>query len=242
MSLKCSVFGHRFSDTDVSREREEQGSEVVITITETETCERCGETRVVSENKEVTTLETPSDIVGEGIDDGDPEPSDDAGSPVPERIDTGTEGAEVIEEAEGTASDAGDGRPDHPEQTGTGTASATTTGTETGTGAGASARDDDGVILEEGSDEPDRAPGEWPQDTDETDGEEWTPETEPGELRPVEDEQPDVERIGEAVTVPEGEFRCPECGFTTAVESSSLREGDFCPQCHKGSLTQGSGE
>jgi len=67
MSFKCSVFGHRYGDPEVERDREEQGSEVVITIKESETCKRCGETRVVSENKEVTTLETPSDIVGDDI-------------------------------------------------------------------------------------------------------------------------------------------------------------------------------
>ncbi|WP_436928305.1 DUF7093 family protein [Halosimplex halobium] len=59
MSIKCSLLGHSFGETTVEREREEEGTEVVITITEMETCSRCGETRVVSENKEVTTLETP---------------------------------------------------------------------------------------------------------------------------------------------------------------------------------------
>ena len=57
MGIKCSLLGHRFGETTVERDREEDGTEVVITITEFETCTRCGETRVVSENKEVTTLE-----------------------------------------------------------------------------------------------------------------------------------------------------------------------------------------
>jgi Zn finger protein HypA/HybF involved in hydrogenase expression len=45
-----------------------------------------------------------------------------------------------------------------------------------------------------------------------------------------------VEPTSSAVTVPEGSFRCPECDFSTDVESSSLRAGDFCPECHRGSL------
>src|SRR6056297_2765614 len=71
MGLKCSVIGHKYGDAEVEREREEQGSEVVITIQERETCERCGKTRIVSENKEVTAIETPSDIAGDMIDDGE---------------------------------------------------------------------------------------------------------------------------------------------------------------------------
>ncbi|MFT4946748.1 MAG: hypothetical protein ACI8TL_000984, partial [Natronomonas sp.] len=67
MSFKCSVFGHAYGDSEIEREREEDGSEVVTTIRETQTCTRCGEMRVVSENKEVTTLETAADIVAEDL-------------------------------------------------------------------------------------------------------------------------------------------------------------------------------
>jgi ssDNA-binding Zn-finger/Zn-ribbon topoisomerase 1 len=271
MSLKCSVFGHRFGDPDVEREREEQGSEVVITITETETCERCGETRVVSENKEVTTLETPSDIVGDDLEGesapegsaneadagggggtdrpgategdrpaADPTPSDrpatgTGGSVDPEDDDAEIVDADPIEEAEtGDASDGGGDR--HSTDDGTATeAGSGGTGSATDANAG-TATEDDGVIIDEDDEDEKRAPGEWPQeDTDEAD--DWAPPTDDGELRPIEEEQPTVESTREAMTVPEGEFRCPECGFTTAVESSSLREGDFCPECHRGTLT-----
>ena len=58
MGIKCSLLGHRFAETEVTEEREEQGSEVVVTIREVEQCDRCGAERVVSENKEVTSLET----------------------------------------------------------------------------------------------------------------------------------------------------------------------------------------
>jgi len=246
MSFKCSVFGHRYGDPEVAREREEQGSEVVITIEETETCKRCGETRVVSENKEVTTLETPSDIVGdelEGdeseVDEAEPatEPEPAAEQPEPADPPAGGVDAEFIDEAE---SDDGGiaGAPPADEKT----------LAHVPTAEGAAVDDaeersdpdeDDAVILdEEDEDEPveDREPGQWP---DEAEGDEeeddWTPSTDT-ELRPVEDEQPDVEPTSSAVTVPEGTFHCPECNFTTDVESSSLRAGDFCPECHRGSL------
>ena len=209
MTIKCSVFGHRFGDTEVTREREERGSEVVTTITETETCERCGETRVVSENTEVTTLETPSDIVNgtadEAADDGREAPARDGPD--------AAESAELIDEAEsGGVPSAGEGP-----------------GTdEGGVGTLGPHAEDDAVILDEDSQ---RAPGEWPDETE-------ADETGTDGLPSVESEQPTLERTGQAATAPGGKFHCPECGFTTAVESSSLREGDFCPECHRGALEQ----
>lgn len=226
MSLKCSVFGHSFGDADVTREREEDGSEVIITVTETETCTRCGETRVISENKEVTTLETPSDIVG-----GDTE-EDESGE---------TDDADIVEEAESVAEEAAGAKEEGGSRSGGGV-----TGQQGAVGGhGAASEEDDAVILDDDEEEEERAPGEWPQETAEEEAdteEQWASEPNTGELRPVEDEQPDIESTVEAATVPEGQFHCPECGFTTAVESSSLREGDFCPECHRGTLTHQSGE
>jgi ssDNA-binding Zn-finger/Zn-ribbon topoisomerase 1 len=249
MSLKCSVFGHKFGDPEVEREREEQGSEVVITITETETCGRCGKTRVVSENKEVTTLETPSDIVAEDLGDDDgAETTAEGETPAPDTpADAGDDDAELITETE-----ASEQFETEPEPAPSGGVADPATGTDP--------EDDDAVILDE-EDGEERAPGEWPQEEDgdgdeegderaetgerepgawpqEDDdaGDDWSPSTDSQDLRPIEEEQPDVEPTGTAVTVPEGEFHCPECGFTTQVEASSLRAGDFCPECHRGAL------
>jgi ssDNA-binding Zn-finger/Zn-ribbon topoisomerase 1 len=248
MSFKCSVFGHRYGDPDVEREREEQGSEVVITIKETETCKRCGETRVVSENKEVTTLETPSDIVGDDIAEdeeeeaadpsaGTPEPPAETPEPAAETPEPAVEGgddAELIDDAETEeTSEASDFDP--PDLGPTETEEAP------------DADEDDAVILEEDDESEagdEREPGQWPdeaEDEGEDEDDDWTPSSEQ-ELRPVEDEQPEVQPTSNAVTVPEGEFYCPECDFTTDVESSSLRAGDFCPECHRGSLTHRSDE
>ena len=226
MSFRCSVFGHRYGDPEVEREREEDGSEVVITIRETETCDRCGDERVVSENKEVTTLETAADIVaddlGEDDDDRQPpdeEPSDPPADETAPEIPDAESGAEVIDaESEEANSTPPSSEPATPEPT-------------------PDASEDDGVILEddtdENGDESERAPGEWPEEP-EPDDDEWEPPTEP-EPEPL-DTEATVEATGNAVTVPEGEFHCPECGFTTPVEESSLRAGDFCPECHRGAL------
>ncbi|WP_115864705.1 DUF7093 family protein [Halorussus litoreus] len=60
MSLRCSLLGHSYGEAEIEREREEQGSEVVVTVREFEECERCGDQNVLSENKEVTALESPA--------------------------------------------------------------------------------------------------------------------------------------------------------------------------------------
>ena len=56
MGLRC-LLGHDFDDPALQREREEQGDEVVVTVREEKTCTRCGYTKTVSENKEVTSIE-----------------------------------------------------------------------------------------------------------------------------------------------------------------------------------------
>jgi len=68
MGLKC-LLGHDYSAPEIERERVEDGEEVVTTLREVQTCARCGETRVVSENTEVTTmarLTAEAETVGEG--------------------------------------------------------------------------------------------------------------------------------------------------------------------------------
>ena len=248
MSFKCSVFGHRYGDPEVDREREEQGSEVVITIKETETCKRCGETRVVSENKEVTTLETPSDIVGDDFEDEDGDADDEEPTTTDEPEPAPVEEAEPTPEEPAVSGEGDDAEfIDEVEET---TAANTETVDMEGPALGESepaepeTDEDDAVILDETEGESadaEREPGQWPDEAetgadDADEAEDWAPST-GQELRPIEDEQPDVEPTANAVTVPEGEFYCPECDFTTDVESSSLRAGDFCPECHRGSLT-----
>lgn len=245
MGIKCSLLGHRYGEPAVDREREEQGSEVVITITEIETCQRCGHSRVVSENKEVTTTERPEP---ESADDApaDDAPADEAAGEDELEAENGadaeSEGLE-IPDAEGGAvvPDLEAEEPVDPAE-------------------------DDGVILDDEG--PEREPGKWPEDEGEAVAEEpaeaapewpeaedrdddpatgtvgeWPdePEDEGSDLNLIDavDDGPDREvepARSSTITVPEGDFRCPECGYTTAVEASSLRAGDFCPECHRGTL------
>ncbi|MFT4881934.1 MAG: hypothetical protein ACI9HI_001952, partial [Salinirussus sp.] len=74
MSLKCSLFGHRYGDSEVRRDREQDGSELVETIQEVKLCDRCGEHLVISETTEVTTVEAAGDGETEAETDA---PSDD---------------------------------------------------------------------------------------------------------------------------------------------------------------------
>ena len=268
MGLKCSVIGHKYGEASVEREREEQGSEVVITIQERETCERCGKTRIVSENKEVTAIETPSDIAGDMIDDeseddaaevaetqteqrdeGDPEEpveSDDelgvASADAVEAVDPDADDAEILDDGADEPA-GGDSELDDPSTV------ESVTETEEPVAEAEAVEDatdpetDDGVIIDgDGSEQAgdaDREPGAWPEEPD-SGGDDWKPETVLSDDDPEEEaveESPDVEPLGgTAVTKPTGQFLCPECDFTTDVASSSLRAGDFCPECHKGAL------
>lgn len=266
MSLKCSIFGHSFEESTVEREREEQGSEVVITIREVQTCTRCGERRVVSENKEVTTLETPDDVgmAPEGADDD---------TAVEEDV-TAESGTDTAVRADDDTAVEADTEPEPATDEG---AESPETSEERPPPAGGNATPetseeppvtDDAEILDDDSGTPDREPGQWPQEAEEDSErtgevgpdrgaiEEAEPESDTdaefidgsdeSDTQPQTNEWPSEEEIDAAsepdaggpgaVTVPDGSYVCRECGFSAPVEESSLREGDFCPECHRGTL------
>ncbi len=74
MGLRC-LLGHDFGEPELRREREEDGDEVVTTVTEVKTCARCGETQVVSENTEVTTMEQLTDEAAAGAEASGTDPT-----------------------------------------------------------------------------------------------------------------------------------------------------------------------
>ncbi|WP_254525309.1 DUF7093 family protein [Natrinema caseinilyticum] len=210
MVLRCSLLGHDFGEPDVEREREERGSEVVVTVQEYEECSRCGEKHVVSENTEVTSLTTETDA--DALPD-DPDPDVSTLETDTAETDTAqsdeTADAEIIDdEAEiidadaeiidadapaGATADAGD----------TGPADADDSETEPSTAVTADPDDeldlptdengnpvtDDGEILEDGREpDRDRDHGEWPDSDDvgppigaESEPAEW-PDTDEDEL------------------------------------------------------------
>ncbi|MFW5938819.1 MAG: DUF7093 family protein [Halolamina sp.] len=76
MGLRC-LLGHDFDEPETERERTEEGNEVVVTVREVKTCSRCGEKQVVSENKEITSIEQLRETAtGEPATDADPEPTE----------------------------------------------------------------------------------------------------------------------------------------------------------------------
>jgi len=178
MGLRC-LLGHEYANREVEREREERGDEVVVTYRTVETCDRCGERRIVSENKEVRPVREPTE---EGVTTG-------LGGSVTPDLDA-ADGAEPDQgmPAEGTPADDGvesasDAGPtptaDEPAvDAETPTTDEATADAETPTAAD----EDDAIILDDDTDDDggvsaDRTPGEWP-DADDTaaaaDGEEET--------------------------------------------------------------------
>lgn len=294
MAIKCSLLGHSFTGTDVEEEREEEGSEVVITVKEVEICDRCGERQVVSENKEVTSIAAAEADAedGDAVDSGDAttdemEERAEATAGAAPDIDAAEDDAELIGEAEGESGEDADERQAEDEQRDVDSMTHPESAAESTDPVGeVSAAEDDAVILDDDTEE--RDDGEWPEGDDETadgdaDGEsadatgtadptaaEWPDEygyeeesegavddvawpeedSDDGDdgddgWTPTEtfDVDREVEPAGAAtITVPEGEFVCPECDFSTLVEESSLRAGDFCPECHRGTLTHRSDE
>jgi DNA-directed RNA polymerase subunit RPC12/RpoP len=245
MGLQCSILGHAFEPAGVEREREQEGDEVVTTERELERCRRCGTERVVSESTEVTAVvdgeavglenDTAVDIeadpdveTGEtaesdptgdamsgmvdraGIDAGeestaDPDGpiassgADDAVTEIDDAADPASTGGELIESASPEPNDESvDDEPPDPDS-------------------------EDAEILTDDAD-PDRDPGEWPDDPDDEDDTERVVETD------ATVEAPEDESLS-GITVPEGEIVCPECGFRVEAHSG-YRDGDSCPECN----------
>jgi rubrerythrin len=235
MGVKCSLLGHSFDDAEVERDREERGDEVVTIVREVEHCTRCDETRVVSENKEVTTVVEPDDV---GVDDQptsatrtiDPDAtaggvpdaaarSDDLDEYEPPE-DPSEEDAEILGDDETPDRDPGE----WPEEE---TADDATVETLTAE-----------EVVQGGDDAADASTsdtGDEPQEDDEATAEAESLDSEPGAST---DDGP----TGGTFTVPDDRFRCPECGFATGAAGSSLRAGDACPECQRGYLETESGE
>ncbi|WP_255197968.1 DUF7093 family protein [Halorarius litoreus] len=247
MGLKCSLFGHSFDETDVEREREERGSEVVTVVKEVERCSRCGETRVVSENKEVTSIVDPDEVdldegessstaLGElaaGADDTAPTGGGfESGSDLeefesPENPDE--EDAEILED--NRPSDRRPGQwPDDETDWDPGQLTRPTAEPEADETADVDA-------APETDDEAEPAAEADPADAD--GGEFIDAEADPANAAASsETSDASTESLG-GISVPDGEYACPECGFTTRAENSPLRAGDACPECQRGYLEAG---
>ena len=112
MGLRC-LLGHDFDEPELQREREEDGNEVVTTVTEVKTCARCGETQIVSENTEVTTMEQLAEEAAVGTETGDgtagtgePEATDSAGGAADEPSAAASSSAVDLGDADAAEEDA----------------------------------------------------------------------------------------------------------------------------------------
>ncbi|WP_435070224.1 DUF7093 family protein [Haloplanus sp. C73] len=210
MGLRC-LLGHEYANREVEREREERGNEVVVTYRTVETCDRCGERRVVSENKEVRPVRNPSDetvttgLGGDGSVTPDLGEEDTASTPTTESTGESTE-------AEPSAT--------------TEPADAPTTD-DTPADETPSEDVDTGIILDDDDEEEDageRGRGEWPDaDTEGADEQGEAPESEP-EPEP----EPDVDDgatvvTGEGWPDPEGEDE----GFDAEASDGASMDVEF---------------
>ncbi|WP_251327970.1 DUF7093 family protein [Haloplanus pelagicus] len=168
MGLRC-LLGHEYANREVEREREERGDEVVVTYRTVETCDRCGERRIVSENKEVRPVRNPTDeTVTTGLgDDGSVTPDLGGGTGSAAGADAD---ADAAEDEDDVPTDPADG--DTPGgREGTTPAQSTEADVEDTPVPDEEDEDvDDAVILDDDTDDGgsdvDRGHGEWPDADD----------------------------------------------------------------------------
>jgi len=212
MGVTCSLLGHAFEEADTERERTEQGSEAVTIVREFEECHRCGERRITSESKEVTSIVEPAAV---GVEtDAESEPTTDPVSDAP----SGPDGDESAVD-EGIPERSVETEPEEPPDP---------------------AAEDAEILDDDGSAEsPVRDPGQWPDEaTEEFDPgsltEEQSDSAAASDAESAADDGTEPEPA--ATTVLDGEYVCPDCGFAEPMDASSLRDGDACPVCHRGYL------
>ncbi|KAB7515947.1 hypothetical protein DM867_02050 [Halosegnis rubeus] len=240
MGVTCSLLGHAFEEADTERERTEQGSEAITVVREIEECRRCGERRVTSESKEVTSIVEPSDVA---VDDAtDPEPESaaetDAESEPEPAVAAATAGGEP-----------GPGGDEPPLESDPAVDPGFTSGEDDEEPPADPSEEDAEILDDEPTETPKsamREPGQWPDESDQFDpstltgdeGVEASASTESSDESPQSESTEGAEATTEpaATSILDGEYVCPECGFTEQMDASSLREGDACPACHRGYL------
>jgi hypothetical protein len=229
MGLRC-LLGHDFGETEVEREREEDGNEMVVTIREVETCSRCGKERVLSENKEVTSIRSAEEVgldetgteSGETADEPGDHPAS-AESPANDRpaVDDGVdpEHAEedpVVDEGESepaaTHIESAEGEPVEVDET---------VGADEEFEPPESPEEDDGVILDEEAPEHQRE--QWTGDDVRPDAD--SPDPTPGVDAELDDPSTDVDPHGDTVA-PDPEDVTTDAEFIDAEEAPEAEAED----------------
>ncbi|WP_049921528.1 DUF7093 family protein [Halopiger djelfimassiliensis] len=235
MVLRCSLLGHDYGEAEVEREREERGSEVVVTVQEYEECSRCGERNIISENTEVTSISAETNAPSppdEPMSDAQPDPetadsssdrNEESGGPDDESEDD----AEFIDAAEPESPATADAEGD-PE-------SSIDDGIEVPTDENGDPVTDDGEILDDDGDDPatdrDRDRGEWPESEDvgppvgaSNDPEEW-PETDRDDDLSVDGEPVDDDAVVLEHDAPTGTRAVDETVDMDAVAAEAATRG-----------------
>ncbi|WP_299236545.1 DUF7093 family protein [Natronomonas sp.] len=208
MGFGC-LFSHDFGAPEREREREQRGSEVIVTTREVKTCLDCGARQILAEN---------TAIKGRAAASRDAEGADAEG----DKAEGETEPAEAdADGASGWTTAVIDrpsgGDPDPPEESEHGP------GPESGSDAAVT---HDAVILTDDSEDSEEADGRAPT--------EW-PEFRAGdETSPDRDGRDDTDTgEGGAATL-----RCDGCSRAWNPEGSSLIPGDLCPNCRSAYLEE----
>lgn len=266
MSLRCSLLGHEYGESEIERDREERGNEVVISVVELERCTRCEKTRTISENTEVTQLSQPRS------------------SSETNPAESGTTGVETRSDADPRSRGSGlRPRPEAGSDSGGG--SGIEPRSEAEMGFEADPRDEDTEIIEDDPAVEDRDPGDWP-DVEDHEGREESPNAWPepdgedegfdartpdgrtdldfgGGLTPQADQGAEIIESSDGANTDDGDSEptfvsagprpapdrpadsggettlyCPNCGTAGLEERDSLRAGDICPECHRGYLAE----
>jgi len=217
MGVRCTMLGHKYGDSEIEREREERGDEAIVTIREVRTCARCGDRSVVSENKEVSSVEPavedvtpaadPADA-GSGAAGADPtaqEPSGaEAAGPDAADLDAADSGAADPEAAASSAVDDTADAPEAPER---------------------DPETDDGVILEDDDEDPEpeeRGHGEWPDAEEDHGSAEADPVAAAGEQGPA--DWPDAEGDDEGVDASTPEADAPDVEYPLQSEDGTATD------------------
>lgn len=262
MGLRC-LFGHSYGDTRTETEREQDGEEVIVTTTEIRECQRCGETTIVSESKEVTSVEGPRASPDEAAAEPEPEPATD--EPIEPDVDVVMDDESVTDDTERVTDDAEliDEEPSAepaeseedpqawPEEDTTHPADATGSRPDPETGNWPDPKGDDegidaetlAVEAESAEPVPDTPPEEDVEFVDappETAGvaTNGAAVTEAAASQPTDDGVASRVDLSAPERETKREYFCPDCGHAETVGSSSMRKGDNCPECLRGYIDE----
>jgi hypothetical protein len=245
MGLRC-LLGHEYANREVEREREERGNEVVVTYRTVETCDRCGERRIVSENKEVRPIRNPrEDDVTTGLGGGGGGVTPDlGGSEADADADADADAETATVTTTDTAPTAGEEpTPTEPVSTGDDAEASVAAESEGDANAGAepdptpNPAEEDAVILDDDSSDDDgRGHGEWPAG-DAGPEPESGPEPEPEPESESEPAETDPDTVDDGATVVSGDEGWPEPGGEDEGFDAEPSDGEPTEVSFGGGLT-----